>query len=72
MCQYLKNADLVDKNLLIEVFNAVSVYFNYTGSAKCLDWSEDPSSGLGVDGWNIQVVTSQGYEFHKSENVFQL
>lgn len=59
MCQYLKNPNLADKNLLIGVFDAVTVYFNYTGSAKCLNWLEDPSSDLGVDGWNIQVCNSK-------------
>lgn len=59
MCQYLQNPNLADKNLLMGVFDSISVYFNYTNSAKCLDWSEDPSSGLGVDGWNIQVCVSK-------------
>lgn len=44
-----------DESLLKFVFEAISVYFNYTASARCLDWSADPSAGLGEDGWGVQV-----------------
>jgi lysosomal Pro-X carboxypeptidase len=37
------------------VFNAVAVYYNYTGSAKCFDIEQQATKDLGDKGWSFQV-----------------
>jgi lysosomal Pro-X carboxypeptidase len=54
VCQHLTNPNQNDKALLRDIFNGVSVYYNYTGQTKCNDITED-SPDLGMDGWNFQV-----------------
>lgn len=53
-CSYLDTSFLNGTTLLEHLFQGISVYFNFTGTATCLNWSKDSSSGLGVDGWSIQ------------------
>ncbi|PSN38937.1 Lysosomal Pro-X carboxypeptidase [Blattella germanica] len=56
MCRQLGNSSLSDKLLLKSLFKAITVYFNYTGKAKCLDIEMD-SSSLGDQGWDFQACT---------------
>ncbi|XP_046669283.1 lysosomal Pro-X carboxypeptidase-like isoform X1 [Homalodisca vitripennis] len=53
VCKHLLKEDLEGKKLLNALFGAVSVYFNYTGDAQCLDYQ--PS--LIDDLWGYQACT---------------
>jgi hypothetical protein len=37
------------------IFNAASVYYNYTGHAKCFDIEQQATKDLGDKGWSFQV-----------------
>ncbi|XP_075148084.1 lysosomal Pro-X carboxypeptidase [Haematobia irritans] len=54
-CSYLQNLETGDK-LLDAMQQAINVYFNFTGSSKCLDYKSafDPAS-IGGDAWEIQT-----------------
>ncbi|XP_059489332.1 lysosomal Pro-X carboxypeptidase [Neocloeon triangulifer] len=56
VCQYLRDPKLGAKELLGQIFKGVSVYFNYTGKAKCLD-VESADGALGDQGWDFQACT---------------
>ena len=54
--QETKNHKTVDDNaVLSSIFAGVSVYFNYTGTAKCLKLSGPDQ--IGTDMWDYQVFT---------------
>lgn len=55
MCQYLKNPSVSDAQLLQNIFQALNVYYNYSGQASCLNISETTTSNLGTQGWSYQV-----------------
>ncbi|KAJ9593964.1 hypothetical protein L9F63_014605 [Diploptera punctata] len=57
MCQQLYNSSMTDKVLLKSLFKAVNVYFNYTGSANCLDIESSATQNLGDLGWSYQSCT---------------
>nr|KAF6325500.1 prolylcarboxypeptidase [Myotis myotis] len=57
VCQYLKNPNLSDKKLLQNIFQALNVYYNYSGQARCLNMSETSTSSLGSLGWSYQACT---------------
>ncbi len=57
VCKVLSNPNESGKVLLKSIFKGVSIYFNYTGSAKCLDFTDGAVGQLGVaDGWDFQVT----------------
>lgn len=56
VCRHLTNISLTGNDLLIALHNAISVYSNYTGEAKCLQ-IEDAAPNLGASGWNYQACT---------------
>jgi len=55
-CKSLKKEELEGKKLLGALFNAVSVYFNYTGTAHCFNYS---SAFTTIDDtmWNYQACS---------------
>lgn len=55
VCKELQNEKLKEDELLLAVFKAVSVYYNYTGSAKCFNIEQQATAALGDKGWNFQV-----------------
>ncbi|NXF85330.1 PCP carboxypeptidase, partial [Eubucco bourcierii] len=57
ICKYLKDPSLSDKLLLQNVFQAVNLYYNYSGGASCLDMSETATKSLGQLGWYYQACT---------------
>uniref|UniRef100_A0A1B6MI79 Lysosomal Pro-X carboxypeptidase n=1 Tax=Graphocephala atropunctata TaxID=36148 RepID=A0A1B6MI79_9HEMI len=57
VCEHLLDKDLEGKKLLTALFQGVSVYFNYTGNATCLDYSDAYEPSLGDNGWNYQSCT---------------
>ena len=46
-------------NTQTEVLQSIAegsqVYFNYTGTSKCLDLDSDPAGGLGMQAWDFQA-----------------
>ena len=38
------------------IAEASSVYYNYTGNAKCLNINQEAVQSLGDKGWNVQVI----------------
>ncbi|XP_017400421.1 lysosomal Pro-X carboxypeptidase isoform X1 [Cebus imitator] len=56
-CQYLKNPNVSDLLLLQNIFQALNVYYNYSGQAKCLNISETATGSLGTLGWSYQACT---------------
>ncbi|NXF03459.1 PCP carboxypeptidase, partial [Smithornis capensis] len=58
ICKFLKDPSLSDKLLLQNVFQAVNLYYNYTGEASCLDMSETATKKLGEMVWFYQVCTT--------------
>ncbi|XP_012370488.2 lysosomal Pro-X carboxypeptidase [Octodon degus] len=63
VCQYLKNPNVSDLLLLQNIFQALNVYYNYSGQAKCLNISETATSNLGILGWSYQACTEMVMPF---------
>ncbi|XP_054580661.1 lysosomal Pro-X carboxypeptidase isoform X2 [Eptesicus fuscus] len=63
VCQYLKNSNLSDRELLQNIFQALNVYYNYSGQARCLNMSETSTSSLGSLGWSYQACTEMVMPF---------
>lgn len=57
VCKTLQNDKLKGDALLKAIYKAVSVYFNYTGSAKCFDIEQQATKDLGDVGWSFQACT---------------
>jgi len=60
-CSSLAKPYTSDEELLSNVFGAVSVYFNYTGSSKCLDLGQEDDIGAGM--WTYQSCTEMVMPF---------
>jgi len=56
-CRPLKDSSMENHKLMQALFEAVSVYFNYTGKEKCLNTSVMGTEDLGDSGWNFQACT---------------
>ncbi|KAK2505776.1 hypothetical protein MC885_019183 [Smutsia gigantea] len=54
VCQYLKNPNVSDLQLLQNIFQALNVYYNYSGQVRCLNISETATGNLGSLGWSYQ------------------
>uniref|UniRef100_F1MAU4 Lysosomal Pro-X carboxypeptidase n=1 Tax=Bos taurus TaxID=9913 RepID=F1MAU4_BOVIN len=57
VCQYFKYSNVPDTVMVQNIFQALNVYYNYSGQAKCLNVSETATSSLGVLGWSYQACT---------------
>ncbi|ERE79438.1 lysosomal Pro-X carboxypeptidase-like protein [Cricetulus griseus] len=57
VCQYLKNPNVSDTVLLQNIFQALNIYYNYSGQAQCLNISQTATSSLGATGWGYQSCT---------------
>lgn len=57
VCKYLQNETLEDDKLLQAIANAVGVYYNNSGHAKCFNTSQQAVSFLGDEGWSFQACT---------------
>ncbi|XP_059157190.1 lysosomal Pro-X carboxypeptidase-like isoform X2 [Physella acuta] len=56
-CSFL-NEPLQGKPLLVALSKVSNLYFNYTGSTKCVNWTSTDSTGsLGYKGWQYQRCT---------------
>ncbi|VVC30215.1 Alpha/Beta hydrolase fold,Peptidase S28 [Cinara cedri] len=55
VCKSMTNHLEDNETLLKSVFDGLSVYFNYTGAARCLDISSVYPPGM--DAWNYQACT---------------
>lgn len=54
MCNHLTDMALQDKDLIRAIFNAISVYTNYTGTTQCNDVLK-ATPGLDAHMWDFQV-----------------
>ncbi|XP_049745599.1 lysosomal Pro-X carboxypeptidase isoform X3 [Elephas maximus indicus] len=57
VCQYFKDPKVSDQLLVQNLFQALNVYYNYSGQVKCLNISETATSSLGSLGWSYQACT---------------
>ncbi|XP_072547921.1 lysosomal Pro-X carboxypeptidase [Salminus brasiliensis] len=58
VCTHLQlDIEVSDKQLLHGISQAVKVYYNYTGSAECLNTSQTATGSLGFRGWFYQSCT---------------
>uniref|UniRef100_V9KNU6 Lysosomal Pro-X carboxypeptidase n=3 Tax=Callorhinchus milii TaxID=7868 RepID=V9KNU6_CALMI len=57
VCTHLKDPSLSEELLLKKLFEAVSVYYNYTGNMKCLNISQTATSSLDDQAWYYQSCT---------------
>ncbi|XP_066225673.1 lysosomal Pro-X carboxypeptidase-like [Saccopteryx leptura] len=62
-CQYLKNPGVSDTQLLQNIFQALNVYYNYSGQAICLNMSETSTSSMGHLSWSYQACTEMVVPF---------
>lgn len=63
VCKNLKNSNINDKQLLKNLYQALNVYYNYSGQAKCMNLSETTTSSLGSQGWSYQACTEMVMPF---------
>ncbi|NP_001072639.1 lysosomal Pro-X carboxypeptidase precursor [Xenopus tropicalis] len=63
VCKFLKDPKSGDKDLLQDIFQAVNVYYNYTGDTPCLNTSQTASGSLGDLGWSYQACTEMVMPF---------
>jgi len=57
VCKHLQDDTLKGDKLLQAVADAVGVYYNNSGQAKCFNTSQQAVSCLGDEGWYFQVKT---------------
>lgn len=55
-CKPLKNHTEDNETLLVSLFKGVNLFFNYTGTSKCLDFNNSATPTLGTQGWDYQVI----------------
>ncbi|XP_043846796.1 lysosomal Pro-X carboxypeptidase [Dromiciops gliroides] len=63
VCKYLTDPSASDKILVQNIFQAVNIYYNYSGEASCLNISQTATSNLGIQGWNYQACTEMVMPF---------
>ncbi|KAG8546866.1 hypothetical protein GDO81_029661 [Engystomops pustulosus] len=63
VCKYLRNPNLDDKQLLQNLFQAINVYYNYTGNTQCLNTSQTAVGSLDDLGWSYQACTEMVMPF---------
>ncbi|XP_069825817.1 lysosomal Pro-X carboxypeptidase [Dendropsophus ebraccatus] len=63
VCKNLKNPNLDDKELLQNLFQAINVYYNYTGNTPCLNTSQTAVGSLDDLGWSYQACTEMVMPF---------
>jgi lysosomal Pro-X carboxypeptidase len=56
VCSKITNSSTDDEHLLTQLSDALNVYFNYTGSTSCVNWTTD-STDLGAEAWGVQYCT---------------
>lgn len=57
VCKHLQDDTLKGDKLLQAVADAVGVYYNNSGQAKCFNTSQQAVSALGDEGWYFQACT---------------
>jgi lysosomal Pro-X carboxypeptidase len=61
VCSKLEGVYSTDEELITHIFEATSIYFNYTGAAKCLNLAE--TDDIGADMWNYQACSEMVMPF---------
>lgn len=64
-CSKLQQSNITDAKLLAAISEAVGVYYNSTGKAKCFDTGHQAVSSLGDKGWNFQVRLNNAVKIHE-------
>ena len=60
-CEFLSEP-MQGKDLLIALAKVTNMYYNGTGTAKCVNWKDSGSTpSLGYKGWAYQVGHTQSY-----------
>lgn len=67
-CQSMKNHTEDDRTLLGSLFGGLNVYFNYTGTTKCLDVLSSATPSLGEQGWDFQVIAVFKFKLFTKKN----
>ncbi|XP_057313778.1 lysosomal Pro-X carboxypeptidase-like [Hydractinia symbiolongicarpus] len=57
VCKHLQDGSASGDQLVRNIAAAANVYFNYTGTATCLDINQQASGNLGDQGWDFQACT---------------
>ncbi|XP_030055952.1 lysosomal Pro-X carboxypeptidase [Microcaecilia unicolor] len=57
VCKSLQDPRLPDKELVTGIFQAVNIYYNYSGDTQCLNISQTATGNLGDLGWSYQACT---------------
>jgi len=57
VCNAISDPGQSDKVLLKSIFKGISIYFNYTGQASCLNASDEATGDLNAGGWDFQACT---------------
>lgn len=56
-CKFLTNSTAADEDLLEAIYNAASVFMNYTGDISCYNFDDaNAALGIGALGWDFQVM----------------
>ncbi|XP_075707502.1 lysosomal Pro-X carboxypeptidase [Rhinoderma darwinii] len=63
VCKNLRDPNLDDKELLQNLFQAINVYYNYTGNTPCLNTSQTAVGSLDDLGWSYQACTEMVMPF---------
>lgn len=63
VCKKMTNSSLGDPLLLSEVFDGLSIYFNYTGKTKCVNIDQQADVRLDDRGWDFQACTEMVMPF---------
>ena len=56
-CKFLSMPNMSDKDMLHGLYQAVNLYYNYTGKTPCLNLSSEATPDLGTMGWDYQACT---------------
>ena len=61
LCSKLTNDSASDEEIASQVFKAVSVYLNYTGTTQCFSLGSAVTPALGDLGWDYQVSRAANF-----------
>lgn len=56
-CKQLLNSSVSEKDIIMNIYKAVSVFQNSTGEVKCFNLTQSGGPSLGQEGWNYQACT---------------
>lgn len=63
VCSHLTDSRKDPKPLLEELFDGLTVYFNFTGKTECLNYKQQADERLNDQGWDFQACTEMVMPF---------